>query len=286
AGDRQAQVQAYAETHGRELANLGINLNFAPVVDLDHGQLNPDDRLSQIFRRAIASDSAVVSAVAQTYCQTLMNFGVHCTLKHFPGLGRVVADTHLTPAQLATPVETLRQSDWIPFHPEQMADGAFTMLGHATVTALDPDYPASFSHKIVAGLLRQTWQHNGVLITDDFSMGAVYYSKAGVLTATRKALNSGVDLILIAYDPALYYPIMASLIRAEQTGQLAPGPLKLSRDRLRQYQTKRPTPDRASLNRPSESNRSPEEIRGNASPAEKANSSPTDLIKIGHYDFP
>ena len=71
-----------------------MNLNFAPVVDLNHGLVNPADRLSRISSRAISTDPAIVTQVARLYCATLMQTGVHCTLKHFPGLGRVYEDTH------------------------------------------------------------------------------------------------------------------------------------------------------------------------------------------------
>lgn len=234
--ERQTAVQAYATVHGQELADLGVNLNFAPVVDLNKGQLNPDDRLSQIFRRAIASDGNTVAAVAQTYCQTLADYGVRCTLKHFPGLGRVVNDTHLSAAELTTPIDVLNQADWLPFRPDRMAMGAFTMLGHATLTQIDPDHPASFSPAVVQQLLRQGWQHTGVFITDDFSMGAVYDSADGVTGAALKALNGGVDLLLLSYDPDLYYIVMAGLLRADQNRQLDGVQLDISRDRLRQNQ--------------------------------------------------
>ena len=77
-----------------------MNLNFAPVVDLNHGVVNPEDRLSRISSRAISADPAVVTEVAGLYCLTLKLTGVHCTLKHFPGLGRVYEDTHRVTAEL------------------------------------------------------------------------------------------------------------------------------------------------------------------------------------------
>ena len=69
------------------------------------------------------------------------------------------------------------------------------------VTALDAERPVSFSETIVSGLLRGRWSQEGVLVTDDFSMGAVYGSKAGIAAAGVAALNAGVDLILVSYDP-------------------------------------------------------------------------------------
>ena len=104
---REQAVRQFAATQGRELADLGINLNFAPVVDLDHQVVNPNDRYTRIFQRAISSDPAVVAQVAAWYCAALEESGVRCTLKHFPGLGRVFEDTHLTHANLATSVNEL-----------------------------------------------------------------------------------------------------------------------------------------------------------------------------------
>ena len=106
--ERLLAIRQYAARQGRELASLGVNLNFAPVVDLNHGIHNPEDRLTRIASRAISSDPAVVSEVADLYCETLKLTGVHCTLKHFPGLGRVFDDTHKVSADLATLVTRAR----------------------------------------------------------------------------------------------------------------------------------------------------------------------------------
>ncbi|MGA7489768.1 MAG: glycoside hydrolase family 3 N-terminal domain-containing protein, partial [Xanthobacteraceae bacterium] len=208
---RTAAAHAYGLTQGRALVRLGINLNFAPVVDLNKNLVNPNDRYTRIRDRAISADPAIVTEVARQYCLGLREAGVRCTLKHFPGLGSVYEDTHLEAGHLRTPLDELERSDWIPFR-SLMGNGAFTMLSHARLTALDPERPVSFSHAVVGDLLRQTWHHDGVLVTDDFSMGAVYASKQGIAVAAIAALNVGVDLILIAYDPAQYFGVMDALL--------------------------------------------------------------------------
>ena len=230
--ERLLAVRQYAARQGRELAALGVNVNFAPVVDLNYGVRNPDDRLSRIATRAISRDPAVVGEVAELYCATLALTGVHCTLKHFPGLGRVYEDTHRVSAALDAPAQELEASDWLPFR-QLMADAsAFTMLGHARLTRVDPDRPASFSSKVVHGLLRESWKHDGVLITDDFSMGAVTLSREGAAGGAVAALNAGVDLVLVSYDPDQYYPIMYALLAAARAGELDPETLRLSDKRL------------------------------------------------------
>jgi len=86
---------------------------------------------------------------------------------------------------------------------------------------------------VVNGLLRQIWKHDGVLLTDDFSMGAVTLSREGATGGAIAALNAGVDLILVSYDPDLYFPIMYALLQADRDGRLRGDMLERSDRRLR-----------------------------------------------------
>jgi beta-N-acetylhexosaminidase len=216
----EQSVTEYAKVHGEELANLGINLNFAPVVDLNQGIINPQDKFSQIYRRAISSDPEVVSAVATQYCQTLESYQVECTIKHFPGLGRLETDTHLAEAELHTSIDELAQADWLPFQAVLRQSTAALMLSHAKLMAIDPQFPVSFSQKVIQSIIRDRWQHDGILITDDFSMNAVFSSQFGVKGGAIAALNAGVDLILISYDKDLYYEAMSALLKADAGDRL------------------------------------------------------------------
>lgn len=227
-----AAVRLSAREQGRALAAVGINLNFAPVIDLDHGLVNPDDRLTRIHERAISSDPDVVTAAAGAYCDGLREAGVHCTLKHFPGLGRVLADTHRGGASLDLALRELEQTDWVPFRALMARPDAFTMLGHVTLTAIDRAHPVSFSQAAVAKLLRGDWHYGGVLVTDDFSMGAVYRSREGIADAAVVALNAGVDLVLVSFDTDQFYAVMHGLLAAERDGRLQPEALRQSDERL------------------------------------------------------
>jgi beta-N-acetylhexosaminidase len=230
---RNAAAHDYGQAQGRGLAGLGVNVNFAPVVDIDRQLVNPGDRHTRIRQRAIAGDPAVVTAVAASYCAGLASAGVRCTLKHFPGLGDVFEDTHMESGYLRTPLAALAAADWVPFRALMGAGDTLTMLSHARLTALDAERPVSFSAAVVGGLLRRDWGHAGVLVTDDFSMYAVYSSREGVGGASVAALAAGVDLILFAYDPALYFPAMAALLTATRAGALPGAGLEASARRLR-----------------------------------------------------
>ncbi len=229
--DRRRSVTQFAITQGQELSRIGVNLNFAPVVDLNHRIVNPGDRFTRIHKRAISADPEVVLDVAEHYCSALQQSGVRCTLKHFPGLGRVFADTHLESADLDTPPSELADTDWIPFRALMRHGNAFTMLGHARLTAVDRARPVSFSQPVIA-MLRSDWRHDGVLITDDFSMGAVYGSPEGIAGGSVAALNAGVDLILLSYDPDQYFTAMHALLEADRTGRLRRDALDRSAQRL------------------------------------------------------
>lgn len=212
---------AYADLQAQALADLGINLNFSPVVDLlpagPERRFHPRTLLEE---RAISEDPEQVAVAAAEYCLALERRGLRCTLKHFPGLGQVAVDTHFSEGELTSPQEELEIRDWLPFRAVLAESHAFLMLGHVRVSALDHDLPASISPAIVRGLVRGAWGHQGVVITDDFTMGPIQGRPGGVGPAAVQALKAGVDLILISYDPDLYYEAMASLLNHREDHEL------------------------------------------------------------------
>jgi beta-N-acetylhexosaminidase len=230
--DPAAAARAYGERQGRGLADLGVTLNFGPVVDLRPADKPWPDPLSNIAARAIASDPQQVTDIAGAYLDGLNAVGVRGTLKHFPGLGRVRADTHLRPALLAAMPDALA-ADWQPFRQLAGHPAAAIMLGHVTLTALDAEHAASHSPAIVDGLLRQTWGYDGLLITDDLNMGAVY--RKGIGRVAGEALAAGVDLVLVSYDPRQVYRALAGAAQALAEHRIAPGRLAESDRRLADF---------------------------------------------------
>jgi beta-N-acetylhexosaminidase len=224
-------AEEFGRTHGRELAALGVTLNLAPVVDLRRPRPpNPLDFNSLIDRRAIAADPALVETIALAYIRGLAAFDVRATVKHFPGLGRVGDDTHHFRARLDTPVEELEATDWRPFRAILSKSAAYLMVGHVNLTALDPDRPASHSKRVIDGLLRQAWGYQGLIITDDMVMSAVY--QHGICTAVVEALNAGVDLLLVAFDGEQYFAMFDCALAAFSQGRIDQAMLAKSRDRL------------------------------------------------------
>jgi beta-N-acetylhexosaminidase len=228
---RARMAEEYGRIHGRGLASLGINLNFAPVLDL-----RPERRLTRfdfntlIGWRAISGDPAKVADVALPYIRGLEMSGVGATVKHFPGLGRVRGDTHHFSADLDAPIDELEASDWRPFRQALTGSHALLMIGHVRLTAADPVRPASHSKKVIDGIIRGKWNYQGVVITDDLVMGAIY--QHDVCTAVVEALNAGADLLLIAFDGAQFYRVFTCASAAERQAGLDRAMLDASDIRL------------------------------------------------------
>ncbi|MDR2093090.1 MAG: hypothetical protein LBP58_07225 [Azoarcus sp.] len=233
----EARARAQGERQGRELANLGINMNLSPVVDLKPEQKSDwADLHTRIERRAIAADPWIVTRVATAYGAGLVASGIQPTVKHFPGLGRVRGDTHLVEASLSTdPVA--RAADWLPFREVTARTGAAMMLAHVRLPDIDPHATASTSRALVQGVLRnkegEGWNYQGILITDDLNMGAVY--AGGIGRAAAAALDAGVDLLLVSYDPDQYYRALHAAAKAWRSGGIDIGREAESAKRLDVY---------------------------------------------------
>lgn len=213
------RARQYGATQASALAALGINTNFSPVVDLKPTfATNSLDFHTQIAKRAIASDPEIVTQVALAYSQALLRQGVMPTLKHFPGLGSVSADTHHFNAYLNSTLPELQARDWRPFQQILSQTPALLMVGHVTINALDKTQPASVSPAVLSGLIRQQWQFEGVMISDDLSMAPIY--NRGLCRSSIASLNAGMDLLLVSYDWRKYYLILDCLRHAAQAGRL------------------------------------------------------------------
>ncbi|OYW52711.1 MAG: hypothetical protein B7Y80_16580 [Hyphomicrobium sp. 32-62-53] len=218
--DPKPAVVAYARKQATELKRIGVNLNFAPVVDLKIDPKRRSDGETQLRFRALSSDPKTVSNAAGWYCDTLAEEGVYCTIKHFPGLGRVALDTHRHAGDIKAPLVELKGADWVPFRDLMGKPHVVTMLAHVRLRELDGETPSSFSAPVINGLIRTEWDHKGLLITDDFSMGAVTRAKEGIGGAAVKALNAGADLVLVSFSDKHLNTVLTALIDAEKKGDI------------------------------------------------------------------
>ncbi len=211
----------FAAIKAEGLSRIGVNLNLSPVVDLKNNEIRGLKNMqSRIFDRAISEDPDITARVAAIYCKVLEKFDIIPTLKHFPGLGNVVEETHLIDGTLDHSTAYLEQNDWIPFRRVLESTNAFMMLGHVRINSVDPELPASLSEKVVTAIIRNRWNYDGVLITDDMNMGPVYGSEGGIGGSAVRALNAGVDLLLLSYNGDQYYKAMPAVLKADRRGRL------------------------------------------------------------------
>ncbi len=212
-GDEQA-LTAEARSVAGGLRRLGVNVNFAPVVDVTRGRVDGNDRHSKIALRSLSPDPEIVAREADRYCRELANSGVQCTIKHFPGLGDVTVDTHVSAAHRAT-IEAL---DLEPFRRLTAAGGPrpWVMLSHLVVDELDPKRPASASPALIA-VLRQTLGYDGILVTDDAAM-APY--QAHLANHAVSSIEGGADLILCSWDPDVAFAVI-EVLASNEDGDLA-----------------------------------------------------------------
>ncbi len=229
---RQKVVEDYASLQAQDLKRIGVTLNFAPVVDLNLNASNGDDGATKLRYRAIAADPYLVAKVADWYCAVFLKNGLMCTLKHFPGLGRVKHDTHVVSGEVSATEGQLELNDWVPFRRLMLRPNVATMLGHVRVGVLDNDTPASFSSTIIGTLIRGQWQYDGLLITDDFSMGAITNGKDGIGPAAVKSLKAGADLILVSFNEKHLDGILNALLQADADQRLDAKQLEDSHARI------------------------------------------------------
>ena len=186
---------AIAET----LDKTGINVNFAPVVDLNS---NPENPVIGALERSFSADPEIVTSHATETVRALQAGNIIPTLKHFPGHGSSTTDTHKDFTDIT---ESWNASELLPYR-NLIEDGyiGLVMTAHVYNASLDQTYPATLSKAVITGLLRNSLGFRGPVISDDMQMKAVtaHYS---LETAIRRAIEAGVDILLFAnnssYDP-------------------------------------------------------------------------------------
>jgi len=176
-----------------EIRAIGLDLSFAPVVDLGRGNLAIGDR-------AFHADPQVVAAFTRAYVQGMHAGGMAATLKHFPGHGSVLEDTHFDAAIDPRPLDVLEREDLVPFAAGIEAGAEAVMLAHVTYPAIAPE-PAGYSPFWLKDVLRDRLGFRGVAFSDDIGMAAAE-SAGGIQARIDAHLDAGCDVVLVC-APAL-----------------------------------------------------------------------------------
>jgi beta-N-acetylhexosaminidase len=208
--DNIAITRRYARETAATLARLGINTNFAPVVDLNR---NPGNPIIGKLERSYSNNPDVVIRQACVVIDALHEKGICSAIKHFPGHGSSAGDSHVGFVDVT---KTWSPVELIPFH--QIINSGLcdmVMTAHIFNVKLDPLWPATMSAKTVSGILRDEFRYDGVIISDDMQMRAIrnYY---GLETAIEKAILAGCDMLIFANNSVFEEDIVersAAIIR-------------------------------------------------------------------------
>ncbi|MCM1314368.1 MAG: hypothetical protein NC205_03060 [Prevotella sp.] len=184
---------------GTDLKALGFNLDFAPVADVNTVDENTG-YYSELGDRIFSSDPDIVADMASNVAVGLKDAGVCATMKHFPGLGGSVGDTHLDAnVTINRSVDDLRNTEFLPFRAGITAGVDFIMVGHQVISGIGDWLPSDLSYTVVTELLRNELGFEGIIITDSQMMSTIseVYTSA---EAAVMAVNAGVDVILMPTD--------------------------------------------------------------------------------------
>lgn len=201
------EAKKWAVVTGQTLKDMGINVNFAPVVDL-----------GSKAGRSYSTNPDTVTAFALQACQGYREAGIWCALKHFPGIGRAKTDPHIDGDRVQVSREELEQQELKPFHDmlqQVPQDDVFVMVSNVTFPALDAQWPACLSANVMTDLLRNTYQYQGLILSDDMEMGAMAkhyaFSDMGVM-----AVKAGADIVLVCHDYGHERETYEGLVKAYQ----------------------------------------------------------------------
>lgn len=226
AADDVALTRAVAAATGHGLRSVGIDVDFAPVADVNSNPANP-----VIADRSFGADPELVSRHVVAFVQGLQGAGVGATVKHFPGHGDAAVDSHLALPTLDLSLEELERREWPPFVAAFEAGVAAVMTAHIVMPRIDPDFPGTLSRKVITGLLRERLGFDGAVFTDALEMKAIS-DRWGGAEAAVLALAAGVDMPVQVASLRLQEETIVAIERAVAEGRLDQQALAVSARRL------------------------------------------------------
>lgn len=203
------QIAKMGQTQGKELKELGFNMNLAPVADVLTNQNN-----TEIGDRSFGRDSKKVASIISSLVKNMQKQQISATLKHFPGSGETGGDTHRGSTETYQTIENLRDNDFKPFKAGIKANVDAIMVSHLMLSNVtDEKEPSSLSSRVVSDILRDELEYKGVIMTDAMNMKAITDNyNAG--EAAVKAIQAGVDLIVMPDDYKQAYKAIKQAIKS------------------------------------------------------------------------
>jgi beta-N-acetylhexosaminidase len=219
-------VEAVSRAIGTQLRAAGVNLNLAPVLDVNDNPANP-----VIGARSFGSDPAAVATLGAAAVKGFLESGVAPVGKHFPGHGNTSVDSHLDLPVLRQPIERLERVELAPFRAAIAGGLPAIMTAHIVFNAIDPLNPATMSEGVLKGLLRGRMGFRGLIMTDCLEMDAVS-RQPGTVRAAVLALRAGADLLLISHTQSLQEQALEGVAAAVKSGEVAESRLNEAVERV------------------------------------------------------
>lgn len=218
-------ARSFGSLIGRELSAIGIDLDFAPVVDVDTNPANP-----VIGDRALGSDAELVAELGAALITGMQAEGVAACAKHFPGHGDTHEDSHISLPVLAHDMERLERVELLPFMAALDAGVSSIMTAHVIYEPLDAEFPTTLSTRALP-TLRSKLGFERLLFSDDLQMSAIR-AHFGLEFASVRAVNAGVDQLLCCHDNEGMHTCIDTLIKAIEAGRLSRARVHEAAERL------------------------------------------------------
>ncbi len=214
---------------GKELSAVGINVDFAPVCDVNSNPLNP-----VIGTRSFGEDPKLVARLSAALIRGLQSAGVAATAKHFPGHGDTSSDSHHNAPIVKHDAKRIRSVELVPFRAAVKSGVRLVMTAHIVMPALNGgsnELPATLSPQILRDLLRRKMRFNGVVVSDALDMHAMEQGP-GYVAETMAAVAAGIDLLLFNHDLSRVEPAWSNLVQAARRGLLSSNEMHASARRI------------------------------------------------------
>lgn len=214
---------------GKELSAVGINVDFAPVCDINSNPLNP-----VIGTRSFGEDPKLVARLSAALIRGLQSAGIAATAKHFPGHGDTSSDSHQNAPIVRHDAKRIRSVELVPFRAAVSSGVRLVMTAHIVMPALNGgsnELPATLSPRILRGLLRRKMRFNGVIVSDALDMHAMEQG-SGYVAETMAAVAAGIDLLLFNHDLSRVEPACSNLVQAARRGLLSADEIHASARRI------------------------------------------------------
>lgn len=179
------------EILGEQLSYFGFNMNFAPVLDINSNPNNP-----VIGDRSFGNNKDIVSSLGTSTMKGIQSKNIISVVKHFPGHGDTSVDSHVNLPVVNYNINRLNSFEFVPFKTAIQNGADAVMVGHILLPKIDNKYPSSMSYEIVTNILRKDLGFNGLIVSDDMTMGAITENYS-IEEAAVKSINTGVDLLLV-----------------------------------------------------------------------------------------